>query len=229
MKRLILFCLAIIFVPWLINGQISLSLDPPTFTMTGVNSQTDIAYHVKVVNTSNQSASLLWSRRVTDSPSEWLTWICDANLCYTPEVGSCPQSKPNIIAAGDTVEFQMHLNPRNVNGTADYNVTISDLEGNTLAVIDGDVCIPSCTTGTKETSDVKLSVYPNPTSDYFQISDLTGLRYIELFNIVGNKIKSFDAAPARQYYVGDLSEGMYLVRMMDSGKKILKTVRLSVR
>jgi len=229
MKRLIPFCIALIFVPWLINGQITLSLDPPTFTMTGTNNQTDISYHVKVVNTSNQTASVLWSRRVNDAPSEWLTWVCDANLCYTPEIGSCPPTKPNILAPGDTVEFQMHLNPRNVNGTADYNVTLTDLEGNPLAVIDGDVCIPTCTTGTKETSDVKLTVYPNPTSDYFQISDLPGLRYIELFNIVGNKIKSFDAAPARQYFVGDLSEGMYLVRLMDSSKKILKTVRLSIR
>jgi Secretion system C-terminal sorting domain len=222
MKRLIPICIAIIFVPWLISGQITLLLDPPTFTMTGVNTQTDISYHVKVINSSNQTASLLWSRRVSDGPAEWLTWVCDANLCYTPEVGS-------IVTAGDTVEFQMHLNPRLVNGTADYNVTITDLEGNPLAVIDGEVCIPTCTTGTKESSDVKLSVFPNPTTDYFQISDLAGLRYIELFNIVGNKIRSFDAAPARQYYVGDLSEGMYLVRLMDSTKKILKTVRLSIR
>ena len=229
MKRLIPFCIALIFVPWLINGQITISLDPPTFTMTGANSQTDIAYHVKVINTSNQTASLLWSRRVTGGPAEWLTWVCDANLCYTPEVGNCPVSKPNVIPAGDTVEFSMHLNPKLVDGTADFNVTISDMEGNQLGVIDGDVCIPSCTTGTKETSDVKLTVYPNPTSDYFQISDLPGLRYIELFNIVGNKTKSFEAAPARQYFVGDLSEGMYLVRLMDSSKKILKTVRLSIR
>jgi len=229
MKRLIPFCIALIFVPWLIQGQITLSLDPPTFTMTGTNDQTDISYHVKVINTSKQTASLLWSRRVSDGPSDWLTWICDANLCYTPEIGSCPPNKPNIMAPGDTVEFQMHLNPRLVDGTADYNVTITDLEGNPLAVIDGDVCIPSCASGTKDVADLKLSVYPNPATDYFQISELPGLKYIELFNIVGNKIKSYDAAPARQYFIGDLNEGMYLVRLMDSTKKILKTVRLSIR
>jgi hypothetical protein len=229
MKRLIPVFVALFFLPWLINAQISLSLDPPTFTMTGPNDETDISYHVKVVNTSNQTASVLWSRRVQSAPAEWLTWICDANLCYTPEVGSCPASKPNIIAPGDTVEFQMHMNPRGIDGTADYNVTISDLEGNPLAVIDGDVCIPTCSVGIKEVNGVKLTIYPNPTSDYFQISELPGLKYIELFNIVGNKIKSYDAAPARQYYVGDLNEGMYLVRLMDSTKKILKTVRLSIR
>ena len=229
MKRLIPICIALFFLPFLITGQISLSLDPPTFTMTGPNTQTDIAYHVKIVNTSNQPANLLWSRRVTGAPAEWLTWVCDINLCYTPEVNSCPASKPNIIAQGDTVEFSLHVNPRGVNGTADFNVTLTDLEGNPIAVMDGDVCIPTCITGTKEANDLKLTVYPNPASDYFQISDLPGLKFIELYNIVGNKMRSYDAAPARQYFVGDLNEGMYLVRMMDSSKKILKTVRLSVR
>lgn len=229
MKRLIPVFVALFFLPFLIKGQITISLDPPTFTMTGPNNQTDIAYYVHVINTSNQTASLLWSRRVNDAPTEWLTWICDANLCYTPEVGSCPASKPNIIPPGDTVEFSMHLNPRGVDGTADYNVTISDMEGNPIATIDGDVCIPQCITGTKEANNLKLTVYPNPASDYFQISDLPGLKYIELYNIVGNKMRSYNAAPARQYFVGDLNEGMYLVRMMDSTKKILKTVRLSIR
>ncbi len=228
MKRLIPICIAILFAPWLINGQIT--LDPPTFVLTGTNNQTDLAYHVKVINNSTQSVSLLWSRRVQGGPGNWLTWICDANLCYTPEVSSCPSSKPNVIAAGDTVEFQMHMNPRLVDGTADYNVTVSDLEGNPLALIDGEICIgQNCITGTKDPSEVKLTVFPNPTSDYFQITDLQGLKFIELYNIVGNKIKAFDAAPARQYYVGDLNEGIYLVRLMDSTKKILKTVRLSVR
>ena len=74
MKRLVPICIALFFLPFLITGQISLSLDPPTFVMTGPNSQTDISYHVKVINTSNQTASLLWSRRVSDAPSEWLTW-----------------------------------------------------------------------------------------------------------------------------------------------------------
>ena len=231
MKRLIPICIAIIFSPWLITGQITVTLDPPTFVMTGPADQTDISYHVHVTNTSTQIANLLWSRRVQGNPTTWLTWICDANLCYTPEVGSCPPSKPNVIAPGDTVEFQMHLNPRGAEGTADYNVTITDMDGNPLAVIDGQACIPEtlCTVGTKEAGDSKLTVYPNPTSDYFQITGLTGLRYVELFSIVGNKVKSFDAAPQRQYFVGDLNEGIYLVRLMDSTRKILKTVRLSIR
>ncbi len=228
MKRLIPIFVVSVFTSWLAHGQLSLALDPASFVMTGTPSQTDISYHVKVINTSNQTASILWSRRVTGAPAEWWTWICDSNVCYEPPVNSCPQNKPNVIAAGDTIEVQMHLNPRSVEGTGSFDLNLTDMDGNILATIDGEVLI-SQISGTKDASDVKLTVYPNPTSDYFQISDVQGLRYIELFNIVGNKIKTFDAAPQRQYYVGELNEGMYLVRLLDSTKKILKTVRLSVR
>lgn len=229
MKRLIPIFALIVLTSLLAHSQITVSLDPPNFVMNGPASQTDIAYHVKVINTSNQVASLLWTRRVTGAPVEWWTWICDANLCYDPAVSACPESKPNVLQPGDSIDFQMHMNPRNVEGTASFDVNITDMEGNTLAVIDGEVCIPTCITGTKDASDVRLTIFPNPAVDYFQISDLPGLKSIELFNLVGTKIKSFEAAPQKQYFVGDLTEGIYLVRLISSNKKILKTVRLSVR
>jgi hypothetical protein len=228
MKRLLPIFIALILTSYLAHSQITLSLEPQSFILTGTPDQTDIAYHVKVFNTGNQTANVLWSRRVTGAPSEWWTWICDANLCYEPHVNSCPPSKPNIIAAGDSIEIQLHMNPRSVEGTGEYDLTLTDMEGNPLATIDGQVFISTTSTSTAA-GDLRLTVYPNPTSDYFQISELPGLKQIEVFNIVGTKIKSFTAAPNKQYFVGDLSEGMYLVRLISSSKKILKTVRLSVR
>jgi hypothetical protein len=228
MKRLLPIFIALVLTSYLAQSQITLSLEPQSFLLTGTPTQTDIAYHVKVYNTGSETASVLWSRRVTNAPSEWWTWICDANLCYEPQVNSCPPSKPNIIAAGDSIEVQLHMNPRNVEGTGDYDLTLTDMEGNPLATINGDVFI-STTSSSTASGDVKLTVYPNPTSNYFQISDLTGLKQVEIFSIVGTKVKSYDAAPQKQYFVGDLSEGMYLVRLISSSKKILKTVRLSVR
>lgn len=228
MKRLIPIATILLLAPWFLRGQITVTVDPPSFIMTGTPSQTDISYHVHVTNTSATTASLYWSQRVTGGPSNWLTWICDKNRCYDPSFKSCPVEFPNIVAPMDSVEFQMHLNPLNTEGTADYDVNLFDVDGNQVASIDGQALV-SQSSATKDPNDPKLTLFPNPTSDFFQINDLAGLRYIEMFSIVGNKVKSYDAAPARQYYVGDLNEGIYLVRLMNSTKKILKTVRLSVR
>jgi hypothetical protein len=228
MKRLLPIVAALVFTSFLAYSQISVSVDPQTFTMSGTASQTDVAYHVDVTNNGSQPVSLLWSRRVAGAPAEWWTWICDANLCYTPEVNSCPTSKPNVVAPGGTFEMIFHMNPRNVEGSGEFDLNISDMDGNILATIDGNILIGTTSTD-NGTSDAKLTLFPNPTSDYFQISSLSGLKSIEVFNIVGTKVKSFDAVPQKQYFIGDLSEGMYLVRLISSSKKILKTVRMSVR
>jgi hypothetical protein len=196
--------------------------------MYGTANQTDIEYHIRISNTGSSTINLYWARRVSGAPAEWWTWVCDANLCYTPEVNSCPASKPNVITAGDTVDFSLHMNPRGVDGDGEFDLHLTDVDGNILETIDGNILIG--TTSTSQTSnDPKISLFPNPTSDYFQISSLSGVRYVEVFNVVGNKVKSFDAAPQKQYFVGDLNEGMYLVRLSNASKKILKTVRMSVR
>jgi hypothetical protein len=229
MRRLVPILAAIVLTPFLSVGQINITIDPPVFTLTGPNSATDLAYHVHINNNGTEAVSLFWIREVSGAPHEWLTWICDANLCYTPEVASCPLNKPNVVQPGGSIEFQMHMNPKKTDGTADYNVMVTDIDGNTLAMIDGEVCIPECATSTNNPSETKLTVFPNPAADYFQISELAGLRYVELYNIVGTRIRSFDAGPQKLYYVGDLNEGIYLVRLMTGSKKVLKTVRLSVR
>jgi hypothetical protein len=181
-----------------------------------------------VTNTSNETASIFWSKRMLNQPDNWLSWICDKNLCYEPPINSCPSSKPNVLAANESMDLQVHLNPLLVEGTCDYEVTLLDVNGNELAVIPG-ACEISNTTAIKETNDLKLTVFPNPTTDFFAVTETPGLKYIEVFNIVGNKVKTFEAVPNRQYYVGDLADGIYLVRLANASKKVLKTIRLSKR
>jgi len=228
MKRLIPFFFGLLLFPVLMKGQVTITVDPTSFVLTGNPSQTDISYHIHVTNTSNQSISLFWSKRMSNNPSGWFSWICDKNLCYDPSVNACPQSKPNVMAAGETIELQVHANPANTEGAGDYELSVIDDAGNVLNTINGQIIVSSAT-AVKDLNSAKLTVYPNPTQDFFQVSDTPGLRYIELFNIVGNKMKSYDATPQKQYYVGDLTDGIYLVRLVTSSGKIIKTIRLSKR
>lgn len=209
------------------KGQITISVDPLTFVKTGTPSETDVAYHINVTNTSNQTIELFWSVRVNDNLNNWDTWICDKNLCYVPQTFICPPSKPNEIEPGGVMDISMHINPANKTGSSEYDLSILDGNGNVLSVINGTFLIG--TTAVKDLNETKLTVYPNPTQDFFQVSDTPGLRYIELFNIVGSKMKSFNAIPQKQYYVGDLTDGIYLVRLVTSSGKIIKTIRLSKR
>ncbi|MEP6795472.1 MAG: T9SS type A sorting domain-containing protein [Saprospiraceae bacterium] len=218
----------ILSIPLVSRGQVSVSVDPPTFVLTGNPTQTDVSYHVLVTNTSADTAKIFWSKRMNNNPVSWTSWICDKNLCYLAKVNSCPIPKPNVLGPGESFDLQIHLDPAQLEGSADYQATLLDDQGNSLFVITGEFLI-SNSTAVKETNEAKLSIFPNPATDFFRVSDIPGLNNIELFNIVGNKVRSFEAVPQKQYYVGDLTDGIYLVRLESAGGKVIKTIRLSKR
>lgn len=75
----------------------------------------------------------------------------------------------------------------------------------------------------------KVSVYPNPTSDFFGISNSTEVAQLTIFNLVGKEMKSFKAEAGIKYSVSDLPNGMYLIQMTDHKKKVINTQRLHKR
>ncbi|MEO5905499.1 MAG: T9SS type A sorting domain-containing protein [Saprospiraceae bacterium] len=228
MVRLLLFCSIVLLYPLATKGQVSVSIDPTTFVMTGNPNQTDVVFHILVSNTSNQTINLFWSKRMTNHPAEWFSWICDKTTCYTPNFNSCPLDRPNTLGGGESFDISVHMNPVLVEGSGDYELNIIDEGGNVLYTIEGEILI-SNTTAINEAGSAELSVFPNPTTDFFQVNGTPGLKSIELFNIIGNKVRLFNAAPQKQYYVGDLNDGIYLVRMVSANNKVLKTIRLSKR
>ncbi len=73
--------------------------------------------------------------------------------------------------------------------------------------------------------DIKL--YPNPAGDYFRIENGVNIKDIEIINVLGKTIKTFSAqSQSDNFYIGDLSTGLYLVRMSDKNKSVIKTIRL---
>ena len=228
MVRLLLFCSIVLLYPIVAKGQVSVSIDPTTYVMTGNPNQTDVEFHIQITNTSNQAINLFWSKRMTNHPAEWFSWICDQTTCYGPQFNSCPPNKPNTLGVGESFDISVHMNPVLVEGTGDHELSIIDEEGNVLYTIEGEIIISS-TTAINEPGSASLSVYPNPTTDFFQVNGASGVKSIELFNIIGNKVRSFDATPSKQYYVGDLNDGIYLVRMVSASNKVIKTIRLSKR
>jgi len=227
-SQLIPVWIILILLPCFCIGQLSIHVEPENFVFSGIPSKTDIVYDVDVINTSGQTVSILWSKRLNSSPAEWLSWICTDSLCYAPDVVFCPLSSPKIIAPGDTSIFHLHLNPRNVEGTGEFVVKLVDEDNNLLGITTGNIIISLASSSSEAERNASLSVFPNPATDYFQTSNLPGLKSIEVFTIVGSKIKTMDAAPNKHYPITDLKQGLYLVRLIGSSGQVLKTIRLSV-
>ncbi len=227
MKQNYLIIFFFLFVTGLF-GQALTVIDYPA-VVEGTPDQNDIYLYVDIINSSNEEQVLLWERSIKSPPDGWLTWICDEINCYLPNIDRCSESKPNVIPAGDTLQMQIHVNPNNMEGSMDIDVAIFPLDDqeNIMATISATFNVAQ-TTSVKELTREEIKIFPNPTTDQFQISHPAVAR-ITLFNIVGNEMRTFNAVPGRTYDVSDLKSGLYLVRMTDEHNKVLKTVRLSKR
>lgn len=60
-----------------------------------------------------------------------------------------------------------------------------------------------------------LSLAPNPTSNYFTLSE--AVSKVQIFSITGQLVKTFTNQPvSHQYVIEDLNQGMYLVKVSDN-------------
>jgi hypothetical protein len=76
----------------------------------------------------------------------------------------------------------------------------------------------------------ELSVFPNPATEYVAVQDNSdAVGQIVVFNILGKKQRIFEAAKGENYYIGDLSKGVYLVQLVGKNKQVLKTQKIEKR
>jgi hypothetical protein len=71
-----------------------------------------------------------------------------------------------------------------------------------------------------------LSIYPNPTTDFFGVKHDENVKKVIVYNWIGKKIQSFDHRKGNMYNVENLEKGIYIVRLFDEQDKLSKVVRL---
>ncbi len=75
-----------------------------------------------------------------------------------------------------------------------------------------------------------IQVFPNPATSYFSLTEVENVQKVLVFNLVGRKMKQYtEIAKDKQYFIGDLPKGMYLIQMLNKQEKIITTRRISKR
>lgn len=73
-----------------------------------------------------------------------------------------------------------------------------------------------------------LQVFPNPVMDFISLNNSEGVKEIMIFNLIGSEVMNIKVGmEGDKYFVGDLRVGMYLVQIIGTNNKTLKTLRLS--
>jgi hypothetical protein len=84
--------------------------------------------------------------------------------------------------------------------------------------------------GAQSNSKPDLSVFPNPTTEFISVLDKNdSVGFLSVYNLVGKKVKEFEFVKGEQYYIADLPKGMYLVQILDRGKRNLTTQKIEKR
>ncbi len=83
---------------------------------------------------------------------------------------------------------------------------------------------------TRVNQAVTVQVFPNPTTSFFNIEGGDNqIATIYLYNLIGKRMKTFYPKTETDFSVSDLSNGLYLVQMIDGSGHIVATNRLTKR
>lgn len=83
--------------------------------------------------------------------------------------------------------------------------------------------------GVEKQHPSSIQLFPNPTTTYFRVKGSNQIDAIYLYNLIGKRVKTFYPKKIDDFYINDLSNGLYLVQMIDGNGEIVATSRLTKR
>ena len=221
MKNFLLFffiCFAIQSV-----GAQSLTLSPDTAHAKFDPIFMDLKATLEVCNTTGKEISFYWKFEQTMGPF-YEPFLCDLNACYGPDKTECPATDPNVLMAGQCYPLDLHLNSEGVFECGKFIFTVwvvGDTTDNASATN-----AFKCTTSADDEILEAMSVYPNPASTLFHISNGDIVDGVEVVNMLGSPVKSYLKPRTNAFDISDLRKGIYFVRLKDDNGNVLKSIRL---
>ena len=237
MKHILPFAL-FLFFGFSLSAQIEIS--PSPYTIEKAVDLSDewikVTAHSSMTNTSTSYEELRWEITKIDGPDEWTVQVCDSIACYgwgvpsnmDPAFGT---DTPTPIGAGEAGRLDPGIRPSGVAGTGSYRIDIAIATDptNIIASNTYTFVITDMVTNTEDFEKAAVKLFPNPTSNFFQITENEFVSQVEIFNIVGKRMIATPHVNGKSYDVSGFPTGLYLVRMTDEEGQILKTTRLTKR
>ena len=184
---------------------------------------TDWVCHNIVRNQSGQNLELLWKREDAILPSDWESFVCDNNQCYGSFMVTCPLDNPNILVAAQNMTADVHVYDNSKDGNAYIKLHVYEKE-DTASKIIVDFLFNRESVGTNSIRNIKMSYFPNPVTNSFQLNYNTGIKRIEIIDLMGNILKSYRTDRSKSYDVSTLDNGYYLLRIINDEGNVIRTM-----
>jgi hypothetical protein len=226
MKQILLSTILILFlIP--LSAQVSIGLNPEV-VMVDVNPlEFETVAHSYITNNSDVEKTFRWFRTIEDISMGWQSAICDVNACYSVETDTTPVDFLLTLAPGDSSMLDVHIRPNGLDGSAKIKVTVFEVAAPENQIT-GEYLFNQVTP-TYDVNVESIKIFPNPAIDYFELSDYSNVREVVISNIVGNELRRYNVYPGAKFDVGYLPGSIYLIRLIDGRRKVIKTLRLKKR
>lgn len=240
MKNLLLFALLISTAPFLAAQKVALTFTPAVVNVDDVINMNDPGFemvgYATVTNTSDAPISVRWNRVAPQLPMGWEVLVCDNESCYPPFVYSnvIPEfdlNMPVVLQPGGTTNMDVHVKPNQLPGSTVVTIQLTAANDTTVIATGTYHFGASITSSSSQPWGARqdIRVFPNPTTDYFQLTPGSKVSRVTVYNTLGRQVRTFDAYDGRRYSLAGLSDGMYLVSLIDGARGNIKTIRVIKR
>jgi hypothetical protein len=244
MKHIIHFFLFLLFTAqlWAQDGgqsgiYISSSTVDSTFTIDITDSDLDLGIHTIIKNNTQDSVNIKWVRTIKEMPMSWETYICIDNfLCFFPESSTNydPANQiedPLPLSPGDSMDFALHVLPQNVMGDGAFEIAIAltSKPDSVIGKIEFNVVVRDLSSSTSALQVQDVRVFPNPAADYIMLSEYSQISRVDIYSILGRRMRSFPIVNDSSLDISGLPNGMYLVGLVNRSGRTVRTLRLIKR
>jgi hypothetical protein len=193
----------------------------------------DVQVPIVITNVSKDTLRLRWRRVEVTRPSKWETRVCDVNDCYDQIVSSNIDSRlglnaPLKIAPNAKSNLILYFLPFGAAGSGKFSIQLmlTSKPDSVIATLNYEATIRNLSTSTRDLKAESLQIFPNPSSDYFQVKNGSEVEFIELYNVIGRKVRSYTAEADANYRLNGLPDGIYLAALLNKKKGVIRTLRL---
>lgn len=203
------------------TAQRRLSVYPMTNAAVFSADTFEVRVKITFKNVSNVKRSYMWERNITDWTGGWISFVCDVNNCWQSSTIKSP--KTIELSPGTSGTLEVVMRPNHQAGQAQLELKLREVNTNKNAQT---VKLDFEAKKSIKEDNLNFKVYPNPTTDYFQI-DGDGIDKVVIYNIIGREVRSYKVTEGAKYPVSELPEGIYIIRLINSNGLPVKTMRLS--
>ncbi len=208
-----------VFAPSLV-AQTSFSLTPNPQRFITIPSEPINESYIKVTNLDARPDTLKWERRVISVTDGCTTQVCDPIACYAPFVNT--ERFP--LAGNATINLGIWVqNPQAKQAAAVVHLKVTNISNPRDSATAVYLFIPRIVGTGSPLPEATVRVSPNPMDEYLMLQNGDAVGAIRLLTTDGREAARYKATPTRQYPVGQLATGTYIIVLEDHDGRVFQS------